>query len=64
MKRKIYKSKTDRKIFGVCGGIAEYLEVDSTIVRLALVLFCLVGGSGLLAYLIAALIIPESPDEI
>ena len=62
--RKLYKSRTDRKICGVCGGVAEYLNVDSTIVRIALVLFCLAGGSGLLAYLIAALVIPEEPDYV
>lgn len=62
--RKLYKSKTDRKICGVCGGVAEYLNVDSTIVRIALVLFCLAGGSGVIAYLIAALVIPEEPDYV
>ena len=62
--RKLYKSRTDRKICGVCGGVAEYLNVDSTIVRIALVLFCLAGGSGVIAYLIAALVIPEEPDYV
>ena len=62
--RKLYKSKTDRKICGVCGGVAEYLNVDSTSVRIALVLFCLAGGSGVIAYLIAALVIPEEPDYV
>ena len=49
---------------GVCGGIAEYFDVDSTLIRLAWVLFCFFGGSGLLAYLIAAIIIPRQPDYI
>ncbi len=57
--KKLTKSTVDRKIFGVCGGLAEYFGVDSTWVRLAVVLFTLAGGSGVIAYLIAALIIPE-----
>ncbi len=57
--KKLYKSRTDRKLAGVCGGIAEYIGIDSTLVRLALVLFCLAGGSGLILYLIEALIMPE-----
>ena len=59
--KKLYKSATDKKIAGVCGGIAEYFNVDSTLIRLAWVLFSLLGGSGLLAYIIAALIMPEQP---
>ena len=57
----LYKSATDKKIAGVCGGIAEYFNVDATLIRLAWVLFSLLGGSGLLAYIIAALIMPEQP---
>lgn len=57
----MYKSATDKKIAGVCGGIAEYFNVDATLIRLAWVLFGLLGGSGLLAYIIAALIMPEQP---
>lgn len=59
--KKLYKSRTDKKICGVCGGIAEYFNVDSTLVRLALVLFCCVGGSGVLAYIIAALVMQDDP---
>lgn len=59
--KKLYKSATDKKIAGVCGGIAEYFDVDATLIRLAWVLFSLLGGSGLLAYIIAALIMPEQP---
>ncbi len=59
--KKLYKSKTDRKLAGVCGGIAEYIGIDSTLVRLALVIFCLAGGSGLILYLVAALVMPEEP---
>ncbi|MBR3438562.1 MAG: PspC domain-containing protein [Clostridia bacterium] len=59
MNKKLCKSSTDRKLFGVCGGIAEYLGVDSTIVRLVLALFTLAGGSGVLIYIIAALVMPD-----
>lgn len=62
--KKLYKSDTDKKICGVCGGIAEYLEVDSTLIRLLLILFCAVGGGGLIAYIIAAIIMPDPPEEI
>ena len=61
MGKKLYKSATDKKLCGVCGGIAEYFSIDSTVVRLALVLFCLLGGSGLLAYIICALVMPSNP---
>ena len=57
--KRLYKSRTDRKIFGVCGGIAEYFNLDPTIIRLAWALFCLAGGSGILAYIIAAIIMPR-----
>ena len=59
MKKKLYKSATDKKFCGVCGGIAEYFEFDSTLVRLAWVLFTFAGGSGILAYIIAALVMPS-----
>ena len=61
MQKKLYKSTTDKKICGVCGGLAEYLNVDSTIVRLVLAFSALFVGCGILAYIIAALIIPEQP---
>lgn len=60
-RKKLYRSRRDRKVFGVCGGIAEYFGVDSTLVRLALVLLVLFGGSGVAAYLIAAVIMKEEP---
>ncbi len=63
MEKKLYKSKTDKKLCGVCGGIAEYLDMDATIVRLILVLSVLLAGCGVLAYLVAALIMPNKPEE-
>ena len=57
--KKLYKSRTDRKICGVCGGVAEYLNVDSTVIRLLTVLFA-IFGAGLLVYIAAAFIMPDS----
>ena len=58
MKKKLYRSTRDKKIAGVCGGIAEYLDVDSTIVRLIAIALVFGWGTGLLAYIIAAIIMP------
>jgi phage shock protein PspC (stress-responsive transcriptional regulator) len=58
--KKLYLSDTDRKIAGVCGGIAEYLEVDSTVVRLVWVILSVLSfGTGFVVYLLAWLIIPR-----
>jgi len=59
MDKKLYRSSFDKKIAGVCGGIAEYFDVDSTLVRLGWVIFSLAGGSGVLAYIIAMIIMPR-----
>ena len=59
--KRLYRSTKDTMICGVCGGIAEYFEVDPTIVRLVAVALCLGMGSGLLAYVIGAIIIPKNP---
>ena len=59
--KKLYKSNTDKKLSGVCGGIAAYFGVDSTLIRLIWVVFTLLGGSGLLAYIICAVVIPNEP---
>lgn len=56
--KKLYKSRVDRKICGVCGGIGEYFNIDPTLVRVGFVIFGLTGA-GVLAYIIAAIIIPE-----
>lgn len=61
MEKKLYKSNQNKMLDGVCGGIAEYFGIDPTVVRLIWVLFSLMGGSGILAYIIAAIIIPRSP---
>jgi phage shock protein C len=59
MERRLYKSRENRKIAGVCGGIGEYFDIDPVIVRLLVVIFTLAGGAGLIGYIIAAIIIPE-----
>ena len=63
MEKKLYRSKTNKTIAGVCGGFAEYLNIDPTVIR---VIWALVGlsGAGIVAYLICALIIPEKPSNI
>ena len=63
MEKKLYRSRTNKKFFGVCGGLAEYFEIDATIVRLILALLVVFAGFGVLAYLIAALIMPEAPKN-
>lgn len=57
--KRLYKSSSNYMICGVCGGIAEYFNLDPTLVRLAWVLFSCLGGSGVLAYIVAAIIIPN-----
>ena len=64
MEKRLYKSKENRMLDGVCGGIAEYFNIDPTIVRLAWAIFSLAGGSGVLAYIIALIIIPEKPHNM
>jgi len=60
--KRLYKIETGKKLFGVCGGIAEYLNVDPTIVRLVWVLLALTYGSGILLYIVAALVMPNKSD--
>lgn len=57
--KRLVKS-TNRMLCGVCGGIAEYLNMDVTVVRMIWILFTLMGGSGIILYLIAAFIMPEA----
>ena len=58
--KKLCKSNTDRKICGVCGGIAEYFNIDANLVRLVAIIAVVMGGTGVLAYIAAALIMPEA----
>lgn len=64
MQKKLYKDKKNEKLCGVCAGIAKYFSLDATLIRLAWVLFCVLGGSGVLAYIVCALVIPEEPSNI
>lgn len=64
MDKRLYKSNSDKMLCGVCGGIAEYFNIDPTLVRLGLVIFSLAGGSGVLAYIIAAIIVPDGPQSV
>ena len=57
--KQLYKSSTNKKVAGVCGGIGEYLGIDPTIVRLGFVALSLLAGGGLAVYIIAAIIMPE-----
>jgi phage shock protein PspC (stress-responsive transcriptional regulator) len=61
--KKLYRSREDRVLGGVCGGLAEYLALDSTLIRLLFVVFALAGGPGLLAYIIMLFVVPEKPLE-
>lgn len=60
---RLHRSRKDRMICGVCGGIAKYFNIDPTLVRLAFVLISMGAGSGVLAYIVAAIIIPDDPEE-
>jgi phage shock protein C len=59
--RKLYRSKTNRKLAGVCGGLAQYLNVDATVIRVLFVLLAVLGGSGLVLYLAMWIIVPDEP---
>lgn len=57
----MYRSRSNRKVMGVCGGLAEYLGVDAAIVRIIWVLVALSAGAGVLAYIVAAVVLDENP---
>lgn len=62
MKKRLYKSTTDKKIFGVCGGLAEYFDIDPVIIRVIWAVLVLFWGTGLLLYLIFAFVLPKDTD--
>ena len=62
MEKKLYRASIDKKLFGVCGGIAHYFGIDSTLVRLITTVLFFAGGLSLWVYIVAALIMTESPD--
>ena len=59
--RKLYRSRTDRKLAGVCGGLAQYFNLDATLMRVLFVVLAVLGGSGLLLYVAMWIIIPKEP---
>ena len=63
MEKKLYRSRKDKQLAGVCGGLAKYLNMDATIIRLIWALLVIFAGAGLLAYIVCALVIPEEPDD-
>lgn len=60
--KKLYRSESGRMLCGVCAGIAEYFGLDPTLIRLAWAFLCCFGGTGILAYIIAAIIIPSQSN--
>ncbi|MEO8208785.1 MAG: PspC domain-containing protein [Chloroflexota bacterium] len=61
MRDRLYRSRSERVVFGVCGGIADWLDVDPSLVRIAFVLTAVIGGLGLLVYIVMAFVVPEEP---
>jgi phage shock protein C len=59
--RKLYRSRTERKLAGICGGLAQYFNVDPTLVRVAFVALAVLGGAGVILYLAMWLIVPTEP---
>ena len=64
MQKRLYKSKRNRTLLGVCGGIGEYLDVDPTIIRILWVIFTFMGGAGIRAYIVCALIMSNDPNDM
>lgn len=63
MAKMLYRSKKNRMIAGICGGLAEYLDIDPIIVRLITLMLVLSAGGGLIAYIVAWIVVPEEPDQ-
>lgn len=59
--KRLYRSRTEKMICGVCGGVADYINIDPTVVRLLWVVLALTAGFGILAYIIAAVVMPMQP---
>jgi phage shock protein C len=61
--RRLYRSRTDRKLAGVCGGLAQYFNTDATPIRVLFVVLALLGGPGLVIYLLMWILVPEEPED-
>ncbi len=64
MEKKLFRSRTNKQIAGVCGGLGEYFDIDPTIIRLVWVVAVFCAGGGLVAYLLAMIIIPQEPGYL
>jgi phage shock protein PspC (stress-responsive transcriptional regulator) len=60
--RRLYRSRNNRQFAGVCGGLADYFNIDATLVRVLFVVLAVLGGSGLLAYILLWIVVPEAPQ--
>lgn len=63
MDKRLYRSSSDRKLAGICAGIAEYMKVDPTLIRAAFILMTLAGGPGFFLYVVLWFIMPENPNR-
>ena len=61
MTRRLFRSEKNKMLFGVCGGLGEFLNIDPTLIRIGFVLFCALGGCGVIVYIIAAILMPLHP---
>ena len=59
MVKKLYRSRTDRKIWGICGGLAKYLDMDSTVVRIIAIVSIFISGIGIIAYIVMRIMVPK-----
>jgi phage shock protein C len=59
--RKLYRSRTDRKLAGVCGGLAQYFNIDATVFRVLFIVLAVLGGAGLVIYVALWIIVPNEP---
>jgi phage shock protein C len=62
--RKLYRSRTNRQVAGVCGGLAEYFGMDPTLMRVLFVVLAVLGGSGIILYLALWIIVPNAPQGV
>lgn len=62
--RRLYRSRKERMLMGVCGGLGEYFKIDPTLVRLAFVVATLMGGPGLVAYVVLMIVVPEESEQV
>ena len=63
MQKKLYRSKSNRMLVGVCGGVAEYFNIDPTVVRVIWAVASIFAFAGVIAYIVCAFVIPEKPDN-